>query len=320
MKSESCGSCPSKSACGVGCERSEQELAEMYDLDADTSEGVMVWAEWRLEDGVPVLDEAVPGLLGAAALSGQRVFALVFGPEGARPLTKDLHAWGAGTVYHVRDPGFVEHRPEAFSEGFAAVAERVQANTALFPAGERGDELALMTASRLGVAAITGAARLDFDGGRLIAGRPAQGGMEACVVSEGRPQIATVRKEALAAGAKEEGRRGTFINWPYRSSGNGPAARCSELLLSVEGVDVTHLEAVREKAEALAEEIRAPADSPGPRVHLRLAPAGTPWPQGGGGAPPAQLPDDAADRVSVLKVEGEMGPLIHGLLDALEWE
>ncbi len=328
VKTESCGSCPSKSACGGGCERSEQELAEMYDLDADTTEGVMVWAEWTFEDGVPVLKDGVPELLTLAkGLEGQRVLALIYGPEQARSLASELYAWGADTVYHVRHPGFDEHLPRSFSEGFAAVAERARANTALFLAGDNGDELALGTGALLEVPVATGVTGLKMDGGRLLMSRPAFGGaLEACVVSDGRPQIATVRKGSYRAEGRREGRRGTVINWPMKpvEGTDGPAplskGKRSELLISVEDAPVGTLEQVRGEAEGLASPRTGRAAGSGPRAHLRLAEPGTPWPQRKGPSPDIIAVDGDASERRIMEVgtEGDMGALLDELLGRLE--
>lgn len=247
----------------------DAELAEMYDMDADTTEGHMVWVELDYDGEAPVPKEVSLELLAKARSFGdQRVIGIAFAPASFRDVARTLYEHGADTVYHVRDPSFTAFHLETFTEGLRSVVERVRPNTLLIGATDDGRELAPRTAWRLGVGLTADCTGLEMDNGVLTMTRPTFGGrMMATITSEGRPQIATVRQGAFPVSMVEEGRRGTLINWPMRpveggaptgqEAGQEECRHTADLIISVgAGIgNLRNLELAKEAAERLGAEL-----------------------------------------------------------------
>ncbi len=270
MKEESCSTCPTKSSCAGGCQRSEAELAEMYDLDADTTEGHMVWVELDYSTGMPELKEASKELIAKArSFDDQRVIGILFGPESARNVAREAFSYGADTIYHVRHPSFTDFNLESFTAGLTAVAERVKPNTLILAASDEGMELGPRTAARMGVGITADCTDLEMDKGVLRMTRPTFGGkLMATIISNTRPQMATVRPGAFPVPEAEEDRQGTVINWPMNpkphiepvesiASEEGACLTDAELIISVGGGigNLRNLELAKEIADRLGAEM-----------------------------------------------------------------
>lgn len=270
MKGDSCSTCSSKSSCAGGCTRSEAELAEMYDLDADTTEGHMVWVELDYDGETPMLKDISKELLSkVASFDDQRVIGVLFGPENARIAAKEAFQYGADTVYHVRHPSFTSFQLESFTAGLTAVAERVKPNTLILGAGDEGRELGPRSAARMGVGITADCTDLEMDKGVLRMTRPTFGGkLMATIISNTRPQMATVRPGTFPIAEAQEGRQGTVINWPMKpvpgleptATGASDEEGCmadAELIISVgAGIgNLRNLELAKEIADRLGAEL-----------------------------------------------------------------
>lgn len=357
MKEESCSTCPSKSACAGGCERSDAEMAEMYDLDADTTEGHMVWVELEHGEGVPKVSEVSLELLSKAKRFGdQRVIAVAFGRESVREIAPVLYSHGADTVYHVRNPSLIDFHLPTFAHGLTTVVERVRPNTLLMGATDLGTELAATVAWQLKVGLTADCTGLDIERGVLRMTRPTFGGnLMATIVSEGRPQMATVRPGAFPVEEIEEGRRGTLINWPIKMVEGTVAEQVSdvdvrdcaseptELIISVgAGIgNLRNLELAKEVAERLGAELACSRSvvekgwmeqtsqigqtgrSVSPRVYLALGVSGAAQHQVGMSRSKNIIavnndPEANIHQIANVSIIGDVGEFLKRLLERLD--
>lgn len=260
--SQECHSCPMQGGCTDGsCDLYEAKLMEMYEIASDTSEGVMVLVEWSYVDGVPQPTKSGIELLSLAhRLGEQRVFAVIFGPQPVRDMSKELFAWGADTVYHIRHPSFDEYQEESFATGLAAVVERVKPGVLLFAAEGVSRNLAPEVAARLGVSLTTDCTEIKLTDGVLSMTRPVFGGrLMMTIITESRPQMATLQLRNFQTLDKKWGRRGTVINWPMQPEASHlrEEKECNEaeLVLLGKKIDPENLELLKKEAERIKEEI-----------------------------------------------------------------
>lgn len=189
-------------------------MLSAYSLDQDTAEDIIVYIE---TDGNGTVHPSIPGLLGLARkLSSGRLFGFMFEGRGGRDLYDGLYELGVDTVYHMRNPGVKGFQPMAFADAASALAERINPASILFSATSRGRELAPLIAAKLGAGLTADCTSITSDGRRLTMIRPALGGnIEASIVSDSFPQMATVRPEMHPDPEPVKGRKGTAIAWPY---------------------------------------------------------------------------------------------------------
>ncbi len=358
MKDDSCSTCPTKSSCAGGCQRSEAELAEMYDLEADMSEGHMIWVELDYTEGNPTLKDVSKQLLGKArSFDDQRVIGILFGPESARNAAREAFSYGADTIYHVRHNSFTDFHLESFTAGLTAVVERVKPNTLILAASDEGRELGPRTAARMGVGITADCTDLEMDKGVLRMTRPTFGGkLMATILSNTRPQMATVRPGAFPLPEVEEGRRGTVINWPMNpapsieplesvAAEEGACLTDAELIISVGGGigNLRNLEMAKEIADKLGAEMACSrnvvekgwmeqdrqvgqtGNVVKPKVYLALGISGAVQHQTGMSGSQRIIainndPDAAIHQIANVSIIGDVGEFLQRLLKRLDEE
>lgn len=241
MSEDSCSSCQS---CGDGnSERLPPGMLCQYNLNQETSDGILVFIELvETENGVS-LHPSVPGILTKAReISEGRLFGVMFAKVDGKDLYDELFSYGIDTLYHMRNPKHHGYSPKAYSETLSDVVKRVSPSSVLLPATAIGRELAPLTAAILETGLTADCTDLKTENNRLIMIRPALGGnIIASIVSDSYPNMATVRPGAFTEIRKEEGRRGTAISLPYKideecrkikSDGNSDITE-SKILISI---------------------------------------------------------------------------------------
>ncbi len=358
MKGDSCSTCSTKSSCAGGCERSEAELAEMYDLYADTSEGHLIWVELDYSQSNPMLKDVSKELIAKArSFDDQRVIGVLFGPESARYAAREAFNYGADTIYHVRHPTFTDFDLESFTAGLTTVAERVKPNTMILAASDEGRELGPRAAARMGVGITADCTGLEMEKGVLRMTRPTFGGkLMATIISNTRPQMATVRPGSFLIPEKDEGRQGTVINWPMNpaagiepeesaESENEGCLQDAELIISVgSGIgNLRNLELAKEIAERLgadmacsrsvvekgwmdqSHQVGQTGNVVRPRIYLALGISGALQHQAGMSGSQKIIainndPDAAIHQIANISIAGEVGEFLQRLLKKLDEE
>lgn len=185
-----------------------------YDIDQDTSEDMLVFIETDSDGHV---HPSIPALLGKAReISSGRVFGIMFAGSDGRGLYDTLFSYGVDTLYHMRNPSVRTFQPLTFAKAFAELSERINPASILFSATPQGRELAPLVAAMLDTGLTADCTRLEVEGRKLIMIRPALGGnIEATIVSDTFPQMATVRPGTFPEPVPETGRKGTAISRPY---------------------------------------------------------------------------------------------------------
>ena len=140
----------------------------------------------------------------AASLAGGDVAAVVLG-SGVRELAGAAGAFGATTVHVCDDTALAAPLPQPRVDALAALVERTGAENVLFAASVLAADVAAGLAARLDAGLNWDVTDLAFEGGQLVAKRPALGDTVVVDVAWiGTPRIALVRSgtfDAVETGA-----------------------------------------------------------------------------------------------------------------------
>ena len=190
-------------------------MLTQYDIEADTSDDILVFVESDSEGNV---HPSVFGLLGKAReISSGRLFGVMFAGASGRDNYSRLFSYGIDTLYHMRNSAVKDFQPIAFATAIADLIKRIDPASVLFSATPAGRELAPLVAAMLDAGLTADCTRLSSEGRKLIMVRPALGGnIEATIETTGFPQMATVRPGTFPDPEPEEGRKGTAISRPYQ--------------------------------------------------------------------------------------------------------
>jgi electron transfer flavoprotein alpha subunit len=137
----------------------------------------------------------------------------------ARACSRDAVAYGADRVYIVEDAP-ADHFE---AESVAAIMEKLCTDTikpAIVILGQTlaGRDLAPRIAFRLGAGLVTDCIRLELDPQtrNLVATKPVSGGnvLATYTVKRAGPQMASIRRRAMQAAERDDGRQGEILNLP----------------------------------------------------------------------------------------------------------
>ena len=163
-----------------------------------------------MPNGVLVFGEATEGgklnpvtaeLIGAGTALGGPVIVALLG-SGVQGLAEQAGSYGAQKVIVVDDPILAEYIGDAYLPPAERIAKETDPAIILFGQTMMGRDLAPRLAQRLGTAVAMDCVKLEKDGDKLIAERPAFGGAARARYSiNAMPQMATVRVKALEPAA-----------------------------------------------------------------------------------------------------------------------
>ncbi len=180
-----------------------------------TNNGVLVYCEVEKGALAPIALEVLGAGRRLASELGQELSAVVIG-SGIGEAAKAAVAYGADKVYAVDDASLQDYA----TEPYLAVMEKMtgQANPSIILAGQTqaGRDLAPWLAFRLDTGATMDCMALELDASKtLLMTRPVYGGnAQAVQVCKTSPQIAAVRRKAMAPAEKDDSRQGQVINVP----------------------------------------------------------------------------------------------------------
>jgi len=184
-------------SCTRGAIRFEQKA---HTVDKSSWRNILVFAEQ--ENGVihPVTYELIGKARELAKSAGFCVHALMIGGSGCLRRASDLVVYGVQNVYVYEHPGFSQFRPDCWTDAAADCIASIRPSIVLFGATPLGRSLAprLSTRFHTGLTADCTALEMGEDTD-LIQIRPAFGGniMAEIVISDSRPQFATVRSKVM---------------------------------------------------------------------------------------------------------------------------
>ncbi len=220
--SDSCsdGSCSSGSCSDGTCgsDRLPPGMLKIYDLDQETSDGILVFIELIEKDGKLALHPSVRSVLGhARKITDGRLFGAMFASADGRELYDEIYSFGVDSLYHMRNPAVTNYQPGIFSKALIDLVVRINPAAMLFSATHVGRELAPLVSAGLNVGLTADCTVIESKGRDLIMKRPALGGnIIATIVSDKYPNMATVRPGVLPEPVPETGRKGSAIAWPYK--------------------------------------------------------------------------------------------------------
>jgi electron transfer flavoprotein alpha subunit len=180
--------------------------------------GVLTYGEVRAGELSPVSLELLGIGRTLADARGEELSMLLIDRE-AGSCSRDAVAYGADRVYVIEDA------PADHFEGgsFAAIMEKLCTDTikpAVVVLGQTmaGRDLAPRIAFRLGAGLVTDCVGLELDPQtrNLVATKPVSGGnvLATYTVKQGGPQIASIRRRAMEAPERDDGRQGEIVNLP----------------------------------------------------------------------------------------------------------
>jgi electron transfer flavoprotein alpha subunit len=169
--------------------------------------GILAFAEQR--DGKlrrPSLEAVSEARRLADALGGP-VTAVLVG-SGVEGLAGELAAYGADAVRVFDQPELALYATEAYARAVADAVKEVQPAAVLVPFTAMGKDLAPRVAARLDAGLVSDCVALAVKDGRLEARRPQYAGKAFATVRwRGGLQMASLRPNVFALGAREEGRQ-----------------------------------------------------------------------------------------------------------------
>ena len=183
-----------------------------------------VWVMAEVSEGV--LNAATFELIGKAcelADSLRTEVGVVLVGDGVKPLSEELIAAGADTIYLIEDPLLKEFDPHSYRKAVSDVFKKYQPQIFLYGATPQGRVLAPMVSYRVGCGLTADCTGLDIrDSSRkgqvavLMQTRPALGGnvMATICTKESTCQMATARPGVMKRLATDPGRKGQVIEHP----------------------------------------------------------------------------------------------------------
>jgi len=142
---------------------------------------------------------------------GATVSTVLLGP-GAEGLASELAAHGADEVRTFDDAGFSAYATESYARALAQAIGETKPSVVLIPFTAMGKDLAPRVAARVGAGLASDCVGLEAKGGKLVARRPMYAGKAFATVEwAGEPQMATLRPNVFALGARDASRTATVV-------------------------------------------------------------------------------------------------------------
>jgi electron transfer flavoprotein alpha subunit len=178
-----------------------ESAANVGTFDAASWSGIAVYAEQEAGALHPVSLELLGKAAELAAVSGEKVIALICG-ENAIDAAESLRYYGADEIYLYERPELKYFRVEPYTAVFESFIKETKPSSILVGATPYGRQLAPRVAARLNTGLTADCTVLDMGGnGALVQIRPAFGGniMAEIMTPRARPQMATVRYKVMNA-------------------------------------------------------------------------------------------------------------------------
>ncbi|MCI1966210.1 MAG: electron transfer flavoprotein subunit alpha [Oscillospiraceae bacterium] len=179
--------------------------------------GILIYAEQ--ENGVlhPVTYELIGEARRLAAKVGYEVFAVLVGEDGTVKNAEKLLPYGVKEVFAYEHPGFSGFKADCYADAMADCISQLRPSVVLIGATALGRSLAPRLSVRFHTGLTADCTRLDMRPNTdLVQVRPAFGGniMAKILISDARPQFATVRYRVMDKAVKVEHPAGKVTQMP----------------------------------------------------------------------------------------------------------
>lgn len=202
-----CGVCVK--CCPEGAIRFEQKAGS---ADKSQWRDILVYGEQENGQVHPVVFELIGEARRLAAKVNYQVKAVLVGTTGTKENARELLSYGVDHVYVYEHPGFDGFKADCYADAVADCIAAMQPSVVLIGATPAGRSLAPRLATRFHTGLTADCTRLDIrDNTDLVQVRPAFGGniMAQILITDARPQFATVRYKVMEKAKKVEHPTGT---------------------------------------------------------------------------------------------------------------
>ncbi len=198
--------------CGV-CVRTCPTKAIYFEQKAGTADkeewkDFLIYVEQERGKIHPVAYELIGEARKMAAKVNYKVKCVIVGPEGTVKNAEKLPEYGVDEVFVYEDPGFEGFKADCYADAVADCIAREKPSSVLIGATSLGRSLAPRLSTRFHTGLTADCTTLDImDNSDMIQIRPAFGGniMAQILISESRPQFATVRYRVMDPAKKLAG-------------------------------------------------------------------------------------------------------------------
>ncbi len=181
-----------------------------------------------------------------AGSTGGQAEACVVGAD-VNGLTDAIAAQGAKKIYTVEDAELGMYRPMPYATAVAAIIDKADPKTVIFPTSALGRDLASRTAARKRGAMAIDCTEVSLDGDDLIIAKPMYAGKFSGTfrLSKERLQIVTVRSNAYAASEPLSGATAEVQAVPVTLGDGDKRLKINEIVSTTSGIkDVTEADVI----------------------------------------------------------------------------
>ena len=197
--------------CGV-CVRQCQSKALYFEQkaggeDKSTWNGILVYAEQERGKVHPVVFELIGEARKLAKKVGYKVYAVMVGGAGTAENAKELLPYGVDEVFVYEHEGFNGFKADCYADAVADCISKLRPSVVLVGGTSLGRSLAPRLSTRFHTGLTADCTKQEMKANTdLVQIRPAFGGniMAQIVISESRPQFATVRYKVMDRAQKVE--------------------------------------------------------------------------------------------------------------------
>ncbi|WP_243107718.1 electron transfer flavoprotein subunit alpha/FixB family protein [Clostridium sp. OF09-36] len=175
--------------------------------DKSTWNGILVYAEQERGKVHPVVFELIGEARKLAKKVGYKVYAVMVGGAGTAENAKELLPYGVDEVFVYEHEGFNGFKADCYADAVADCISKLRPSVVLVGGTSLGRSLAPRLSTRFHTGLTADCTKLEMKANTdLVQIRPAFGGniMAQIVISESRPQFATVRYKVMDRAQKVE--------------------------------------------------------------------------------------------------------------------
>lgn len=207
--------------CGV-CVRECPTQALHFEQRANSQDksewnGILVYGEQERGKLHPVVIELIGEAKKLAAKVGFSVYGVMTGTQGTAENAKEMLEYGVDEVFVYEHPGFAGFKADCYADAVADCISKLKPSVVLVGGTALGRSLAPRLSTRFHTGLTADCTKLEMkDNTDLVQIRPAFGGniMAQIVISDARPQFATVRYRVMDRAERVEHPQGVITMCP----------------------------------------------------------------------------------------------------------
>jgi electron transfer flavoprotein alpha subunit len=183
-------------------------------VDKTMWKGILVYIEQENGGIHPIVYELIGEARRLAAKIGYDVFGVIVGPEGTAANAEKLLVYGLRKIYVYEHPEFEGFRTDCYTNAVADCIAALKPSVVLIGATSLGRSLAPRLSTRFHTGLTADCTKLEMrDNSDLVQIRPAFGGnvMAQIIITDSRPQFATVRYKVMARADRADSPAGELV-------------------------------------------------------------------------------------------------------------